>query len=191
MQRTTCSTAIAALVAVGLLSLTSPARADHSLYVGGGIGPYWDFDGNGYGYSTHGRFLGEFGWHFSGNDTGFMMAAEAALNFGPDYFGFLGGLRLGGDIAIHEDSRFTVMLRPSGLIGLSARNWGPAGNRDWWGQFVLQPAFDVRFVLLEHQLAIWARPVAIDVMFWWDQPGAKGFWVSGAYQALVGIDYQF
>lgn len=176
------------LVVVGALALPSTARADRSWYVGFGAGPYNDF----YCCRLHGRIQGEIGWHFSGDDTGFFLEADAIATVGPDYWMFTGGLRLGGDIQVHHDPHFHVLLRPNGLVGLGARDYDGDGKYGPIGHFLLQPAFDVRLVLADGLIAIWVRPVAFDFLFWFDHNspvhGADFTW---SYQAMGGIDFQF
>jgi hypothetical protein len=189
MQRASISLALG-LVALVALAAPSTARADRSFYVGFGAGFYNDFDC----CHIHGRVQGDIGWHFDGRDTGFFLEIDPIITFGPDYFMFTGGLRLGGDIQVHHDRHFDLLLRPSGLVGIGVRAYGyhPFGDtRDTFGNFTLQPAFDVRFVLADGLIALWARPLAFDLMFWWDRAGDKSFAFSAAYQFLAGIDFQF
>lgn len=164
------------------------AKADRSMYAGFGAGPYDYFDC----CRIHGRLQGEFGLHFSGDDTGFVLAFEGSTTFGDDYFMFMGGVRLGGDIEVYGRRDFGIMLRPSGLLGLAWHDLnGP--NNDW-AAFVLQPAFDVRFAFADRFIALWVRPVAFDMYFYWDRydPGHRRDWYfAAAYQFLIGVDFQF
>ena len=163
----------------------STARADRSWYVGFGAGFYNDFDC----CRIHGRVQGEIGWHFDHDMTGFFLELDAIGTFGPDYWMFTGGLRLGGDIQVHRDRHFRLLLRPSGMIGLGARDYD-GDMRGPYGQVTLQPAFDIRFVVADGLLAFWLRPLAFDFMFWWDSDPARN-WGSVAYQLLGGLDFQF
>lgn len=162
------------------------ARADHTMYAGFGAGPYFDVDC----CAVHGRVQGEIGWHFGGDDTGFLLELDALANFGRDYWMFVGGLRLGGDIEVHRDRHFQLLVRPSGLVGLGARDYNdPPGP---YGLFVLQPAFDLRFVVADGLLAFWVRPVAFDILFFWDRNDhPRDVYVSAAYQLMGGLDFQF
>lgn len=164
------------------------AHADRTrpLYVGFGGGPYVLFDC----CSVHGRLSGEFGWHFGGTDMGFVMAVEAATTVGPDYLMFMGGLRLGGDIEVSGDQDFGVLLRPSGLFSagfLDGNGGGFAAN----GFFLFQPAFDIRLAFGDRAVVFWMRPAAFDVIIYWDRPARGDWYVTGAYQAMAGFDFQF
>lgn len=179
---------LVASLAFASLAFVSSARAqrDRPLYAGFGGGPYVDFDC----CALHGRVTGEFGWHFGREDTGFVMAVEAATNFGPDYFSFLGGLRLGGDIEVHGNRTFGILLRPSGLVGVGLRDFARDGE-GIFGSFVLQPAFDIRFAVADRAIVLWLRPVAFDIHFFWADRAGRDWYARGAYQALAGIDFQF
>jgi len=173
------------LAALTLASLApSVARADHALYGGFGGGFVNDFDC----CAVHGRIQGEFGIHFDHEDYGFVLAFEAWGTFGPQYDAFTGGARLGYDINVHADRHFQLLLRPSGFIGIGARD--VPGPDHWFGNVTLQPAFDARFVFANRLIALWVRPLAFDLMIWWDPVfGRDSF--SAAYQFMGGIDFQF
>ena len=133
-----------AIVAAAVAAAPAPAEAQRNpLYAGFGGGPYAYFDC----CAIHGRLQGEFGWHFSGDDTGFVMAVEAVTTFGPHFLMFFGGLRLGGDIEVAGRHDWGVLLRPSGLFGFGL--YDREGPDNAWGYFVLQPAFDIRFVFAD------------------------------------------
>lgn len=189
MHHRTLSLLVASLAFVSLLALapTAQAQRDRPLYAGFGGGAFLDFDC----CAIHGRITGEFGWHFGREDTGFVMAIEAATNLGPDYFSFLGGLRLGGDIEVHGNQRFGIMLRPSGLVGVALRDYANDGREGIYGSFVVQPAFDIRFAVADRAVVFWLRPVAIDIQFYWADRAGRDWYARGAYQALAGIDFQF
>lgn len=171
---------------VGLATLFTPASAEahnRPLYAGFGGGPYLMLNCD--GCRVHGRVQGEFGIHFSRNDRGFFLAFEGVNTFGDDFFTIFGGVRLGGDIEIYGRHDYGIMLRPSGLFGFGWHDsyWGSD-----WAVFVLQPAFDFRFVFAHRVLALWVRPVAFDFMFFVNRRN-EDFGVG--YQFLVGLDFQF
>ncbi len=180
---------LAALVLV-LATLAAPAGAeahDRPLYAGFGGGPYLYLDC----CRVHGRLQGEFGIHFSPDDRGFFLAFEGITTFGDDFFLFLGGVRLGGDIEVYGRHEYGILLRPSALVGFGWHDWnGP--NNDW-GVFAVQPAFDVRFVFAHRVIALWLRPVAFDLLFYFDRPDGRGhdWYFSAGYQFLIGMDFQF
>src|SRR6476620_5869388 len=137
MNRISVLFAAALLATLAAFAAPATARADRSFYVGFGGGCYNDFDC----CHIHGRVQGEVGWHFSGDMTGFFLELDAIGTFGPDYWMFIAGLRLGGDIEVHRDRHFRLLLRPSGMIGVGARDFDGDG-RGAYGLLVIQPAFD-------------------------------------------------
>ncbi len=177
----------AALVSFATLLAPASAEAhDRPLYAGFGGGPYLDLDC----CRVHGRLQGEFGIHFSRDDRGFFLAFEAVNTFGDDFFMFFGGIRLGGDIEVYGRHDYGIMLRPSGLIGFGWHDFNGRGND--WGFFVVQPAFDVRFVFAHRVLALWIRPVAFDFLFYPDRYHPdRNFYLGIGYQFLIGMDFQF
>ena len=188
MKRALLTLVLPALALVALAP-TSTARADHSWYAGAGAGFHNDFDC----CHIHGRVQGEIGWHFGGDQTGFFLEVDGIFTFGPEYWGFLGGARLGGDISVHHDAHFDVLLRPNGLVGFGARDFDRDGIGPY-GMLTLQPAVDVRFVLADGFIALWLRPISFDFHFWWeniDRAHPRDWYVSAAYQLLGGIDFQF
>lgn len=175
-----------ALVCLALLAPSGAEAHDRPLYAGFGGGPYLHLDC----CRVHGRLQGEFGIHFSRDDRGFFIAFEAMPTFGDDFFMFLGGVRLGGDIEVYGRHDYGIMLRPSALVGFGWHYFYGAGND--WGVFVIQPAFDVRFVFAHRVLALWLRPVAFDLLFYLNRRFSSRDWDFGAgYQFLIGLDFQF
>lgn len=192
-MRTTRIALAAPLLALFVLAL-APSSAEaqrRPLYAGFGIGgtAYWGDRYVADCCDVHFRAQGEFGWHPSGDDSGFFLAGEAIITGGRHYFTFMPGLRLGGDIPVHRTRDVTVFLRPSGMFG--GGFWDH--QNDGWGLvgfFVLQPAFDIRLALADHLIQLWARPVAFDLMFfpdWYDDR----FYFSAAYVFQVGLDFAF
>jgi hypothetical protein len=185
------------LVLAGVLSLIASAwlaapvsaqRDSRALYFGVGIGPHVLFDC----CDVHARSTFEFGWHPSGNTTGFFLAATGAFTFGRDYFMFYGGARLGGDIEVYDGRDFAVLLRPSGVAAIGVFDYD--GPRDGNAMFLAQAAFDVKFALLQRFLQVWVRPVAFDFMFGrdvdphdFDNDDDFAF----AYGVVGGVDFAF
>jgi hypothetical protein len=179
-------TLVGSFVALALTAFApSIARADHALYAGVGAGFVDDFAGWNNCCAVHGHIQGEFGIHFDHEDTGFVLAFEGWGTFGPDYAGFTGGARFGYDIEVHTDHSFQLILRPSGFVGFGLRDWAH-DNRGPFGDLTLQPAFEGRFVFANRLIALWLRPIAFDIMYWWE-PG----WFNVGYQFVGGIDFQF
>lgn len=175
---------LVAVVAATLTPGTAHAERRRPLYAGFGIGAYVHFD-----HASHFRGSGQFGWHFSGTDTGFFMAVEAVPIGGHNFFAFHTGLRLGGDIEVYENRNIAVILRPSGFLGLGLYDWGDDGY-DVWGAFVTQPAFDIRLALADHLLQLWVRPAALDIVFFPNRYG-RDWDVDVAYVVMTGLDFTF
>lgn len=189
MPNTTRFLAVLVLSLATLLTPTTASAHDRPLYAGFGGGPYFLFGC----CQVHGRVQGEFGIHFSRDDTGFFLAFEAVSTFGDDrsddFFMFFGGVRLGGDIEVHGNHEYGILLRPSGLVGFG---WHDRYRYNDWGFFVVQPAFDLRFVFAHRVLALWLRPVAFDFLFFWDRPGDGRDWsLDVGYHGMIGMDFQF
>lgn len=190
MRTTRLALLLAPLLALFVIA-AAPSHAEaqrRPLYAGFGIGGYafWT-DNLGGCCDVHFRAQGEFGWHPSGDDTGFFLAGELIITGGRNYFMFMPGLRLGGDIPVHETRDLTVFLRPSGLAG--GGFWDPDGPDNTFGFFVLQPAFDIRLALADHLIQLWFRPVAFDLLFF---PGWYGdFHFAGGYNFMAGLDFAF
>ena len=180
--------AVPLYAAFALAPPTASATRDRPLYAGFGGGPFLFFSSCCFG-EVHGVVTGEFGWHFNHEDTGFVMAVEAHTLLGPQYLGFFGGLRLGGDIEVHGTHEAGILLRPSGMFGVGLLDYQGPGNT--FGMLVFEPAFDVRFVFADRLLAFWLRPVAFDILLQWDTPSRGAWSVGAAYQALAGFDFQF
>lgn len=187
------STTFAALVvslafALGLaLPSSADAQARRPLYAGFGVGPYAYFDVD----NVHFRGEGEFGWHPSGTTEGFFLAANATTSVGRNFVLFFGGIRLGGDIAVHRTRDVTIFLRPSGLFAAGFLDFD--GRDNTYGGFMLQPAFDLKIALLDELLHIVLRPIAIDIFLWPDYRfgGRRDFSASFAYSGLVGLHFAF
>lgn len=180
---------VAALLAATLLAPSLAEAHDRPLYAGFGGGPHVDLDC----CNVHGRLQGEFGIHFSRDDRGFFLAFEAINTFGDDFYMFLGGVRLGGDIEVYGRHDYGILLRPSVLVGFGWRDYsGPYNHWGDWGVFVVQPAFDVRFVFAHRVLALWLRPASFDFNVYLDRyrPNRELWWGVG-YQFMLGLDFQF
>lgn len=180
---------VAALLAATLLAPSLAEAHDRPLYAGFGGGPHIDLDC----CRVHGRLQGELGIHFSRDDRGFFLAFEVINTFGDDFYMFLGGIRLGGDIEVYGRHDYGILLRPSALIGFGWRDYhGPHSGWGDWGVFVVQPAFDVRFVFAHRVLALWLRPVSFDFNIYLDRyrPNRDLYWGVG-YQFMLGLDFQF
>lgn len=182
---------VSALVigAFAVLPSGSSAQARRPLYFSVGAGPYAYFGC----CDIHGRIEGEFGWHPSGQDQGFFLAANASLTIaGPqEYFAFFGGIRLGGDISVYDSRDIAVFLRPSGLFG--AGFWDFDGPNNTYGFFVLQPAFDIKIAFGDQFFQLWFRPIGLDFYFWpeYVHDPRRGFDWSLGYMALGGIQLAF
>jgi hypothetical protein len=188
MQRATRHLFVPLALLAAIAFAPSRASADRArpLYAGFGGGPYVLFDCCG----VQGRLSGAFGWHFGGTDLGFVMAVEAATTVGPDYLMFMGGLRVGGDIEVTGDLDFGVILRPSALFAAGVLD-GNGGGFVGHGYFLTQLGFDIRFAFADRAVVFWIRPAAFDLMIFWDRPTRGDWYLTGAYQAMAGFDFQF
>jgi hypothetical protein len=176
-----------------VLGTTSSAEAQRGnrrpLYAGGGIGPAAMFITEVAGCcDAHFRTEGEFGWHPSGEDSGFFLAANVTLVAGRHWFVFYPGLRLGGDIEVWHNRDVAIQLTPSGLVGGGIVDHdGPANT---FGVLVFQPAFGVKALILDRLLQIWARPVAFDFVLY---PRYFGnvVEVDAIYSFMAGVFFAF
>ncbi len=183
-------------LAFALALLVAPlAQADAGgpWYAGAGVGPMLDLGC----CNTHFRIEGEFGYHFSGHDTGFFLAANVATGVGGDFVQFHGGARLGGDIEVHSTHDFAVLITPSGMLGGGILNfnngyWRGRGFAygDGYGYFVLQPAVAISVALVQRLLHVWVRPVAFDLLFFPDHYGG-GFGLDAVYSFMAGVFFTF
>ncbi|MDQ3031310.1 MAG: hypothetical protein M3Y87_02760 [Myxococcota bacterium] len=183
--------AIAIAVTATLPASTAEAQR-RPLYAGFGVGPFALFGHDGfYGpcCDVHFRAQGEFGWHPSGTDSGFFLAANLTITPGNDFFIFTPGLRLGGDIEVHSRRDVSVFLRPSVLLG--AGFFDPDGPDNTLGLFVIQPAFDIRIALADHVVQLWVRPFAIDFLLFPEHWHDRRFRWHAGYTFMAGIDFAF
>jgi hypothetical protein len=178
-------------IAVATLTPSGAEAQRRPLYAGFGLGPFALFNDDGrYGpcCDVHFRAQGEFGWHPSGTDRGFFLAANLTVTGGNNFLIVSPGIRLGGDIEVYGRRDVSVFLRPSALLG--GGFWDPNGPNNSLGFFLVQPAFDIRFAVANHLLQFWVRPVAIDFMLfpdWYD----NGFRWRGGYTFMAGLDFAF
>ncbi len=186
--------ALAPLLLVALATL-EPSRAaaqeGRPYYVGFGVG--------GHAFVTDNwraccdvrlRVQGELGWHPGGRDSGFFLAGEAIFTIDTPFLLFMSGLRLGGDIEVHDRGDLTVFLRPSVLLGGGL--WDPDDRvSDTLGFFVVQPAFDIRLALGSHVVQLWLRPVGVDLMFFPEWPTDRDYHFVAAYVFQAGLDFTF
>lgn len=182
-------------IAIAITAATPASSAEaqrRPLYAGFGVGPFAlvGHDNTFYGpcCDVHFRAQGEFGWHPSGTDSGFFLAANLTVTPGNDYVIFTPGLRLGGDIPVYERRDIAVFLRPSALF--AGGFWDFRGPDNTLGLFVIAPAFDVRFAVADHLLQFWIRPVAIDFMLFPEHYDRRFRWHAG-YTFLAGLDFAF
>lgn len=181
------SLALAALAALVLPTCAGAQR--RPLYAGFGIGPHAFVTDHWRGCcDANFRVSGEFGWHPSGDDSGFFLAGEAIFTAGDSFVMFLPALRLGGDIEVHSRREITVFLRPSGALG---GGFWDARDRGTLGLFFFQPAFDLRLALARHLIQLWLRPLSFDFMFFPDWYGTDDFRFVAAYSPMVGLDFAF
>jgi hypothetical protein len=184
----------AAALALAAVLLLSPESAEaqrrRPLYFGVGVGPYVVFDQPSCCDDVLFRVQAEFGWHVSGFDDGFFLAAYTGLAFG-DFFHFAGGLRLGGDIEVYGNRDIALMLTPSGVVGGGFFDYPwPEPANDLFGFFLLAPAFDFKLLLANRLLQLWVRPLGFDFMFFPDYWRGYDRWAT-AYSFMAGLNFAF
>lgn len=170
------------------LVLAPPSQAEaqtveRPFFVGGGLGAALELDS----YPT--QFLAgvELGYHLLGTTDGPFIGASLAGSFGSDVYTFQGLARFGWDIAVLRGD-VGVLLAPSLAPGITVAAvdtntpFGRVSGSD--AAFDLQAAFDVKLLLLGERLALFVRPVAIDVLF--HESGTAARW-----NLLIGANARF
>lgn len=153
----------AALLALALPSLASAQTSERPFYVGGGLGAAIELDR----YPTQMMIAEEVGYHLFGTTDGLYLGGAFAQSFGNDITTLQFGARLGYDIALVRSEDLSLMLAPSiapgVVIGIVDVNtpFGRSSGSD--SAFNFQGAFDIKVLLLDEQLELFARPFAIDV----------------------------
>lgn len=171
-------------------------RRQRPFFVGAGLGPAAhvasNLDSFGGGFARGARDVrfrteAEFGWHPSGDDTGFFLAGNFTFMTGNQWWALFPGIRLGGDIEIWSNSDMAIMLTPSGLAGGGVFAVDGLGNA---GMMVLQPAFGGKLVLADGMLQIWVRPATFDFFLYPNWYG-RGFQADVVYSFLAGAYFAF
>jgi hypothetical protein len=179
----------ASTLALGLaLLIAIPTTADaqtpeRPFYVGGGAGVALELDR----YPTQAMLIEQIGWHFLGTTDGPFVELSLAESFGSDVFTFQAAPRLGWDIAVLRGGDVGLLLAPSVAAGIVYAQvtvntpFGSARASDT--AFDLQGAFDLKLLLLDDQLEIFFRPIAVDVFI---DSDAVSRW-----NVLAGAHYRF
>lgn len=179
-------TSTLALVA---LALSMPAlasaqdRPERPFWVGGGAGAAIELDR----YPTQGTVIQEIGWHVLGTTDGPFVALTLAESFGNDVFTFQATPRFGWDIPLLRGD-VGVLLAPTAAVGVAVAavtvntTFGRASGTEAF--FDVQGAIDLRILLLEDQLGIFLRPLAIDVFVHENGTAVR-------YDAIAGAAYHF
>lgn len=188
-------TALALFASTFVLMFAHGARADAGgpWFAGAGVGPSVHIAC----CDTHFRVEGEFGYHVGGHDTGFFLAGNITTSAGGHFLQFQGGLRLGGDIEVHSNNDFAILITPSGLLGGGVLDF----NRGYWrdrgfdydrgyGYFLFQPAVAVSVALVERLLHVWVRPVAFDLLFVPNHYDNR-FGLDAVYSFMAGVFFTF
>lgn len=168
----------AALLALALPSLASAQTTERPFYVGGGLGAAIELDR----YPTQLMVAEEIGYHLFGTTDGLFLGGAFAQSFGSDIATLQFGARVGYDIPALRSGDLSILLAPSVapgvVVAVASANtpFGRVSGSD--AGFNLQGAFDVKILLLDEQLELFARPFAIDVFI---DDGAAVRW-----NALVG-----
>lgn len=137
------------------------AEAQGGFYLGGGIGPAFGLDNA----RTQVRIEEEFGYHFDGEPTGFFLGVSLSQSFGNDYVLASFSGRLGYDISAVEESDFEFVIGPNATVGFAfgdcSYRGGCRGDVDAFFHTTLN--LDLKFLLLDDELTIYARPVSLEI----------------------------
>lgn len=183
MHRTASILALGFALLVALPRTANAQTAERPFYVGGGAGVALELDR----YPTQGMLVEQIGWHFLSTTDGPFVELSLAESFGNDIFTFQAAPRFGWDIAVLRGADVGVLLAPSVAAGIVYAQvtvntpFGTARGSD--AAFDLQGAFDVKLLLLDEQLEIFFRPVAVDVFIDSD--------VASRWNVLAGAHYRF
>lgn len=150
-----------------------PAIEDPHLpwFVGGGVGVAARLDGF---VPAAFRIVEEVGIHFEGTPVGPFVALMLAQDIA-SYFSLQIGVRAGWDLELLRRPDFSIVVSPSLGVAFALDAGTPTGE---WGYFLVQPALGAGVLLLERVLALWIRPIGVDVYI--------GEQTHGGWAAVVG-----
>lgn len=164
---------LAALIALAPLVIASSARAEDgpgsateeeiAAGVEEPIRPWYVSAGIGTGVRLDGfvpaafRIVEEAGLHFEGTPVGPFFGVMLAEDIA-GYYSMLIGVRVGWDLELVRRD-FSIVVQPSLGIAFAFDVVGPAT----YAYFDVQPALGVAILVLERMLAIWLRPIGVDV----------------------------
>jgi hypothetical protein len=124
-------------------------------FVGGGIGVAIRLDGT---LPAAFRITEELGLHLDGVPVGPFVALMLVEDISSAYSMQI-GVRAGWDLEILR-SDISIVVSPSAAVAFAFDVLTPTGD---WAYFLAQPALGISLLLLERMLAIWIRPIAVDV----------------------------
>ena len=140
-------------------------------FVGGGIGVGARLDGF---VPAAFRLVEEVGFHFDAAPVGpylaLMLAQDIASHVSLQF-----GVRAGWDLELLRRPDFSIVVSPSLGVAFALDAATPTGE---WAYFLVQPALGAGVLLLERVLAIWVRPIGVDVYV--------GEQVHGGWAAVLG-----
>jgi hypothetical protein len=149
---------VLSLASIGVASAQDSFAGDEGrpFYAGGGLGVVARLDGT---LPAAFRVVEEFGFHFEGTPVGPFLGLMLAEDIG-NYFGLQVAARGGWDIELLRQD-FSIVLTPALALGGAFELSSPYGDSAY---FLIQPALGASVLLLERTLAIWFRPIVVDVL---------------------------
>lgn len=140
-------------------------------FVGGGVGVGARLDGF---VPAAFRLVEEAGVHLDASPVGPYFALMLAQDIG-SHFSLQIGIRGGCDIELLRRPDFSIVVSPSLGLAFALDAGTPTGE---WAYFLVQPALGAGVLLLERVLALWIRPIGVDVYI--------GEQVHGGWAAVLG-----
>lgn len=171
-----CCAAAAAPTAVAHAQDDAPPAAEPApqpprpFYVSLGVGTGVRLDGS---LGAAFRIVQEAGLHLDGVPVGPFVGVTLAEDISNGYSMQI-GLRVGWDLELLARPDFSIVVSPSVAVAFAF----DVIAESTWAYFLVQPALGVSLLLLDRMLAIWLRPIGVDVYV--------GEQVHGGWAAVAG-----
>ncbi|AKF08332.1 hypothetical protein [Sandaracinus amylolyticus] len=153
-----------------------PVDVARPFFAGGGIGVGVRLDGF---VPAAFRIVEEVGLHLDGVPVGPFVALMLAQD-ASSYFSMQIGVRVGWDLELLRRPDFSIVVSPSLGVAFAFDVGTPTGD---WAYFLVQPALGVGVLLLDRVLAIWLRPIGVDVYV--------GEQIHGGWASVLGASVAF